>query len=191
MRCAIFIIVILSSGHMASGQPKVDPRDSVDVKNKIEGFYSWYISLIKEGKLNRRFNPGFLELENGMTTLDFRRYKDALRKFKFSEDFIRRKINSYRECVDNLSEIRFDRFTQLPDVDDLGRIHCDFQNRYEWTGGMEPKDKAELTHLKFVDGDTILGTVSFTSHSSPDGHATVIFRRSEKGWTINDLMPGL
>ncbi len=73
------------------GQSKIKPKDSVDIKNQIEGFYSWYLVLIKEKRLKKDFNPRFVRLEDGMTTLDFKNYKDGLKSYKFTDDFIKKK----------------------------------------------------------------------------------------------------
>jgi hypothetical protein len=170
------------------GQSKIKPKDSVNMKNQIEGFYSWYIDISKNGKLNKDFNPGFVRQADGTTTLDFKNYKDGLRKYKFTEDFIQRKINDYKECVDNLNKTTFDKFSQFTDLDDFENINCDFGNRYEWTGGMESKDKAELTSLKLIDGKTIIGLLSFTSYKKPDGTATVTFKKIKSEWRIENLI---
>jgi hypothetical protein len=64
---------------------------------------------------------------------------------------------------------------------------CDFGNRYEWTGGQESKDKAELSSLKFVDKKTIIGYVDFTSYSRPDGQALVTFRKFGREWRVDNI----
>lgn len=171
----------------AHGQLKVKAKDSVDMKTQIEGFYLWYIDLIKIGKLNSDFNPNFVRQDDGMTTLDFKKYTDGLRKYKFTENFIQRKIKDYKECIDNLKKVPFNKFSQYSDLDDFEKIKCDFSNRYEWTGGQEPKDKAELTILKPTDSKTIVGQVSFISKGSQDGTASVSFKKSKKEWRIDNI----
>jgi hypothetical protein len=128
-----------------------------------------------------------------MTTLDFKKYKDGLRRYKFTEDFIERKILDFKECVDNLNKIPFDKFTQFEDLDDFENIKCDFSNRYEWTGGQDPIDNAELTKLKTIGKGTIFGIVDFYFY--PEGQKTkwhtqakVTLKRKSKEWEIESLI---
>ncbi len=172
------------------GQSKIKLKDSVAIKNQIEGFYLWYMDISKDGRLNRDFNPSFVRRDDGVTTLDFENYKGGLRKYKFTEDFIQRKISDYKECEDNLNKISFDKFSQFTDLDDFENIKCDFGNSYEWTGGMESKDKAELVVLKLVDKKTITGLLDFTSYSRPDGKAIVTFKKMKGEWRIDNLTLG-
>jgi hypothetical protein len=166
---------------------KINPHDSVDIKNQIEGFYSWYIDVIKNEKIDKAFSPNFVRRKDGMTTLDFTEYQNGLRKYKFTEDFIQRKTNEYNDCVYNLNKIPFEKFSELEDLGDFEEIDCDFSNRYEWTGGQESKDKAELTSLKFVDRNTIIGQVVFISYGRPDGGATVTLKKIKNEWKVNNI----
>lgn len=170
----------------ALAQAKISSEDSVNMKYQIEGFYSMYISLIKNSNLDA-FNPRFVKRKDGMTTLDFKKYEGALRKYGFSDAFIKRKIVEYKKCKDNLEKISFNDFSKLTDLEDMEGIECDFPNRYEWTGGQEPKDKAKLSQLRVIDEKTIIGDVDFISNQKPDGHATVTFRKIANDWKIDDL----
>ena len=169
------------------GQSKIKPKDSVDIKNQIEGFYSWYIDIIKTRKLEKGFNPSFVGQEDGMTTLDFKNYRDGLRRYKFTENYIERKIKDYKECVDNLKNIPFAKFSQYTGLDEFENIMCDFSNRYEWTGGQEPVDKAELLNLKPSDNNSIVGQVRFTSYGSTYGTAKVTFIKIKKFWGVDNI----
>lgn len=171
------------------GQSKIKPKDSVDIKNQIEGFYSWYVDMIKGKRLNKDFNPSFVRLDNGMTTLNFKNYKDGLKKYKFSDAFVERKVNEYKTCVDNLRTVPYDTFVKL-ELDGHEQLKCDFSNTYEWTGGMEPVDKAELSSLEFIDKKTIIGHVDFTSYSVRDGKAKATFKRIKGEWSIDNLTLG-
>lgn len=184
MKLSLMLLFIIPL--TANGQPKINARDSIEIKKQIEGFYSWYIDMIKTNKLDN-FNPSFVKQDDGRTTLDFKKYKDGLRSYKFTEEFIERKINDYKDCVDHLKDIPFDKFSQYTDLDDFESIKCDFGNRYEWTGGQEAKDKADLSSLKIVDKKTIVGKVDFTSYSQPEGDAVVTFRKVGKHWKIDNL----
>jgi hypothetical protein len=185
LKLVLMMLCVIS--FTARGQSKIKTKDSVDMKTQIEGFYSWYIDLIKSDKLNLDFNPGFARQADGMTTLDFKKYKDGLKKYKFTEDFIQRKINDFKNCVDNLKKVPFDKFSQYTDLDDFEKLECDFSNRYEWTGGQDPKDKAELINLKTVDSKTIIGQVNFTSYNKQDGTAMVTFKKLKKEWRIDKI----
>ncbi len=183
----LFVIMQIAIHGTSSGQAKITSKDSIDIKTQIEGFYSWYIEIIRDHKLNKDFNPSFVKRDDGMTTLDFTKYKDGLRRYKFTEDFIQRKISDYKSCTDKLNEIPFDKFSQFTDLDDFESIDCDFGNRYEWTGGMEPKDRAELVSLKFIDKATINAQLNFVSSDRPDGTAMVTLRKHKKEWLVDNL----
>lgn len=188
--------IILLTNLTAWGQSgrKVDPVDSVDLKNKIETFYSWYAGLIKSRKVDKDFSPNFIRRSDGMTTLDFTKYRDGLKKNNFTDTFIERKINGYRQCVDNLGKIKYETFLKFRNLDQFEEIQCAFNNVHEWTSDMEPHDGAELSSLKAIDEKTITGIVQFYS-TNVNGHrylwdykqATVTFVRQGGSWKINDL----
>jgi hypothetical protein len=123
-----------------------------------------------------------------MTTLDFTRYRDGLRKYGFSELFIQRRIDWYEGCLRYLNKILYDKISQLKDLDEFESINCDLSNRYEWTGGMEPKDTAELSSLKLMDKKTIIGHVNFTSYSKPNGTAIVTLKKIRRQWQVDNLV---
>ena len=142
------------------GQSKIKPKDSVDIKNQIEGFYSWYADMIINHRLNEDFNPSFERRDDGMTTLNFKNYRAGLSKYKFSDDFIERKINEYKPCVNNLKTIPYDTYITF-ELDEHEQIKCDFSNTYEWSGGMDPIDGAELVRLNQLKGDKIDAVIKF------------------------------
>jgi len=148
-----------------AGQSKIKPKDSVDIKNQIEGFYSWYVDMIKNHRLNKDFNPSFEKRDDGMTTLNFKNYRAGLSKYKFSNDFIERKINEYKLCVDNLNTIPFDTYVKF-ELDEHEQINCDFSNTYEWSGGMDPIDGSELVRLNKLRDDKIEAVIKFYYNSN-------------------------
>jgi hypothetical protein len=180
----MMLVVVPLTTH---GQSKIKPKDSVDIKNQIEGFYSWYIDIIKTNKLEKDFNPSFVRQKDGMTTLDFKNYRDGLKRYKFTETYIERKIKDYKACVDNLKTIPFDIFSQYTDLDEFENIMCDFSNRYEWTGGQEPIDKAELLNLKSADNNAIIGQLRFISYGTTYGNAKVTFIKVKKDWRVDNI----
>lgn len=186
MRTTLLLLLSVISAAVHS-QPKVSLADSINLKNQIEGFYVWYVGMIKAHTLNTSFNPAFVKREDGMTTLDFARYRSGLQKHKFSEHHIQRRVDAYKACVDNLSKIPFEKFSQLNDLDDFERIKCDFLNRYEWIDTMEPIDRPELVSLKRRDADTIVGEVIFYWYE-PGSKALVTFKRNGKEWLTDDLI---
>lgn len=183
----IFVLLLFYFSLSVNGQGKINPKDSVCIKDQIEGFYSWYLKMIREDRLNHDFNPKFVKQKNGMTELDFNSYEDGLRKYKFTENFIQRKISEYKKCNENLNKISFEEFSKFEDLDEYERISCDFSNRYEWIGGMEPKESARLSSLTFMDFQTIIGTIDFFSYSRSDGNATVTFKKFGKEWYIENF----
>jgi len=170
----------------ASGQSKIREKDSVEIKTLIEGFYSWYIEIVKNGRLQKDFNPYFVKNKDGMTTLDFSKYEEELKKFKFSEEFIKKKTQDYKSCVDNLASIPFDKFITY-ELEEYEKLKCEFSNFYEWTGGQEPKDKAELTILDFFDEKFAIGQIKFIYNSKFDGEAMAAFIKTGNSWNIYDI----
>lgn len=191
----VFLFLLIGFSLSAQGQSakltKISINDSVKIQTKIVGFYSWYADLIKRQKLNKEFNPAFIKDANGMTTLDFTRYRAGLRKFDFTDDFIKRKINGYKPCFDSLKTISYDAFIKF-ELDELEQIECDFSSTYEWSGGMEPIDGAELVTLNKMDKRTMKSTIRFYNTTADQvkhywGLATVTLINSRTGWLINDL----
>jgi hypothetical protein len=187
MRLTLLFLIIQIVYGSADGQTKIPSQDSVVISSQIIGFYSWYFEVIKNDKMDGEFNPMFVRQNNGMTTLDFTNYRNGLRRHKFTDAFIERKVSTYKTCVQNLNQIPFDEFSKLTDLDDFENINCDFGNRYEFTGGMEPKHAAELINLQLVDKKKIIGHVGFSSFARPDGTAIVTFRKFKKEWLVEEL----
>ena len=74
----VFLILIgfsLSAQGQSTKLTKISINDSVKIQIRIIGFYTWYADLIKRQKLNKEFNPIFIKDANGMTTLDFAKYR--------------------------------------------------------------------------------------------------------------------
>jgi hypothetical protein len=195
MPMSVFLITLIGFSLSAQGQSakltKISINDSVKIQTKITGFYSWYADLGKRQKLDKEFNPVFIKEANGKTTLDFTKYRAGLRKFDFTEDFIKRKINGYKTCLDSLKTISYDVFIKL-EVDELEKITCDFSNTYEWSGGMEPIDGAELVTLNKMDKHTMESMVRFYNLTPGgvkhyQGSATLTIIQYKAGWMINDL----
>jgi hypothetical protein len=164
-------------------QPLISTEESSIIKNQIEGFYSWYIDLIKNKRLNEDFNPSFVKKSDGMTTLDFTNYRNGLKRFNFSDDFIQTKVNDYQDCVFKLSKVPFTKFSGYQDLDDFESVNCSFRNIYEWFGSMEPLDGVELSRVTRLNKKRILATISF----DPSGMALVYFKKIGEVWKIDNL----
>ncbi|MEQ1588494.1 MAG: hypothetical protein ABL895_21590 [Cyclobacteriaceae bacterium] len=191
---SIVVIISICVPFSVSGQFKLKAKDSIAIKSQIEGFYSWYIDLIKGKELNREFNPSFVKSEDGMTTLSFENYRNGLRKHKFSKAFIERKVAEYNPCLDNLRTVPYDRFITY-ELDEHEQLKCDFSNTYEWSGGMDPIEGAEVSELRIVNKHTVVAIVLLGFYNKPSGgklsilgNARTIFKRKGNGWEIEDLI---
>jgi len=192
----VFLIVFLAINFPVIGNPthslQISINDSIKIKNTVEGLYSWYADLVKRNKVNKEFNPEFVKDKNGMTGLDFTRYKAGLIKHDFTEDFIKRKVNEYKPCQDNLSTIPYSNVVKFEDLDQFEEIKCGFRNRFEFAQSKEPHDGAELVMLNQIDKKTIQSKVRFYNKTAGgakqySGSALVMLVKSKTGWMINDL----
>lgn len=189
-RSKIILFSLLMGFALTSrGQLRISPKDSVDITNQIEGFYSWYAGLIKNNELHKKFNPTFTKLRNGMSTLDFRNYIAGFRKYQFTEDFIKRKVAEYKPCVDNLRTIPYDTLITF-ELDDHERIKCDFSNTYEWGAGMEPIAGAEVVGLNMITNGKIEATIKLRSvygkNELMHGINTFTLIKSRGAWRIDN-----
>lgn len=174
MQLKTILLSLILVPFILKGQHKISATDSIQVKKQLEDFYSWYATAIRNHQINEKFNPVFARMKNGMTTLDFKNYKEALKKHNFSAKLINERVANYNECVKNLLSIPYDSIGKF-ELDDEEKIKCDFSNTYEWGIGMEPvaggrvMTMNERNHAIEVvveiisnDGQAILGTRTFT-----------------------------
>jgi len=186
------ILTILTTTTFGQTTSHVSEKDSIEIKNIIEGFYSWYAGQIKNHL--DEFSPRFVKKSDGMTTLDFTKYRQGLKRNGFTVDFIKRKISSYQECVDNLGKINYETFLKFDGLDQLAEIKCDFDNVREWTMDQDRHDGADLVKIKQINKQKAIATVQFYN-LRPDGskfiwdykQATVTFLQQDKVWRIDDL----
>ena len=108
-------------------------KDSIEVVSKFNDFYNWYFNSLIDWK-NSDYKPKFDKDSNGMATLIFDKYVANLTKYHFSDSLIKKEINSYKTCLDNLQKMTFEEFNQLDDIDDLENIDCNFSNYFRWVG---------------------------------------------------------
>lgn len=189
----LIVVVILLSSVLDSYAQKISIRDSIDIRNKTNAFYDWYISQMKSGVVKELF-PVFVPDDNGMTTLDMTVYVDNLRKNHFSENLILKEIETYKNCLKNLESIPYEIFrTTFLDLDQFEEIQCDFQNYYHWGGGQEGFDKIEILQIQRLNKKEIQVQLYYLE-CDPNGECTrwfnpncLKFRNYAGVWKIDSL----
>jgi hypothetical protein len=163
--------------------------DSVRLLKIVNNFYNWYIEVTKTN--NRiEFMPQFIENNRGMTTLDFSRYFENLRKYQFSDSLIKSERLTYQECISHIKKVKYSDFkTSWTDLDVFESTNCDFANSYRWIGGMEPVDCIRIVDLKIQSNQTGLVQLQFCGIDSNDkeyfwGKKTVILEKQNNNWKI-------
>ena len=137
--------------------------DLTKIIQYVNEFYDWYISAIKErGYVD--YMPRFAETENGMTSLDFSKYIENLKRYRFSDSLIIKEKDSYLKCIENLRTIKFSDFgkTIFTDLDEYEDACCDFGNRFRWIGGQEPVDGMRIQDIQFISTDTVLVSIEYS-----------------------------
>jgi hypothetical protein len=163
--------------------------DSVKVEKIVNNFFNWYIGVIKTNN-SVEFMPQFIESDQGMTTLDFSKYLENLRKYQFSDSLIESEKLTYQECISHLEKVKYSDFKTLwTDLDDFESTNCDFTNSYRWTGGMEPIDCVRIVDLKLNSNQTGLVQLKFCGIDSNDkeyfwGKKSVILEKQNGNWKI-------
>lgn len=166
--------------------------DSVKIEKIVNNFFSWYIGVTKTNN-GSEFIPQFVENEKGMTTLEFSKYLENLRKYHFSNSFIEVEKLTYQECISHLEKVRYSDFkTSWTDLDDFESTNCDFANSYRWTGGMEPIDCVKIVDLKFNSNQTGLVQLKFCGFDSNGkeyfwGKKIVILEKQNGNWKITKI----
>ena len=156
----ILLSVLLFANNSKASDIKTDLTKIIQYVNE---FYDWYVSSInKKGYVD--YMPRFAEVENGMTTLDFSKYIENLRKYRFSDSLIIKEKESYLKCIENLKTIKFSDFgkTIFTDLDEYEEACCDFGNRYRWIGGQEPVDGMRIQDIQFISTDTVLVSIEYS-----------------------------
>src|SRR6478609_5478399 len=93
----IYISIVVNSLY-CSAQTPVQKKDSIATTQISSSFFDWYIRSAKASK-QAEYNPIEVQDKNGMTTLDFSRYMENLRKYSFSDSLMKRERLSYDGCV--------------------------------------------------------------------------------------------
>jgi hypothetical protein len=166
--------------------------DSTKVETIVKNFFNWYIGVVKSN--NRvEFLPQFVENDKGMTTLDFSKYFENLKKYQLCDSLIESERLSYQVCISHLENVKYSDFkTSWIDLDDFESTNCDFANTYRWTGGMEPVDCIKIVDVKIISNQTGLVQLKFCGIDSNDkeyfrGKKTVILEKQNGNWKIIEI----
>ena len=163
--------------------------DSAKVERIVNNFFNWYTGVIKTNN-SVEFMPQFVESDQGMTTLDFSKYLENLRKYQFSDSLIESEKLTYQECLSHIEKVKYSDFkTSWTDLDDFESTDCDFANTYRWTGGMEPIDCIRIVDLQIISRLTGLVQLKICGIDSNDkeyfwGKKTVILEKQNDNWKI-------
>jgi len=166
--------------------------DSLVVTKTAQDFFKWYIETVKNKKINE-YQPTFIADNKGMTTLDFSKYFENLRKLSFTESFIETERKQYQECLDNLEKIEFKVFnSEFDDLDEFENIKCDFSNSLKWTGGQEIVDGFEIKKVTFINQDysNVVGVFFFLNSDqtkSYSGKRNILLRKTNEIWKIDRI----
>jgi hypothetical protein len=163
--------------------------DSVNVEKIVNDFFNWYIGVIKTNN-SVEFMPQFVESDQGMTTLDFSKYLENLRKYQFSDSLIESERLKYQECISHIEKVKYSDFKNTwTDLDDFESTNCDFANTYRWTGGLEPIDCIKIVDLKILSNQIGIVQLKFCGIDSNDkeyfwGKKTVTLEKQKDNWKI-------
>jgi hypothetical protein len=136
--------------------------DSTEVSKIANSFFNWYIASAKSNK-TKEYNPVEIESKDGMTTLDFTKYLKNLKALSFSDSLIKKEKDSYNECIEKLSAVRYADFVKLTDLSDFEALNVDFTNYYRWTGGQEMFDYYSVKNIIINDNKKaiVVGSLYF------------------------------
>ena len=158
------LIILLSVLLFANNSNANDIRtDLTKIIQSVNEFYDWYIHAIKQ-RNSTDYMPRFVETENGMTSLDFSKYIENLKIYRFSDSLIIKEKESYLKCIKNLRTIKFSDFgkTIFTDLNDYEESCCDFGNHYRWIGGQEPIYGMRIQDIQFISTDTVLVSIEYS-----------------------------
>ncbi|UYN87563.1 MAG: hypothetical protein KIT51_04750 [Cyclobacteriaceae bacterium] len=193
---SVFILLTLLTCSTVLGQTRVTTTDSLRIKIRCESFFDWYIDLIKKNEI-KDFNPQFVRTADGMTDLDFTNYRNGLKDNFFTDELINDLVKNFKDCQGNLKTIPYERFKDFTDLDQFENIKCDFCNRYEFIGGMEPIDGANVTKIKKLNRKIVEVTMTLfyltDNKKQVHGQTTMTLQRHKKNifWKINNIRTGV
>ena len=165
--------------------------DSIKVVKIVNEFYNWYITTPKDESENVMM-PTFSTTSNNLKCLDYSNYVANLRKYHFSEELIKKEIQSYKTCDENLRKITTEEYAKFEDIDDFENIDCDFTNSFRWIGGQEMIDGIKITNIDFVNNRTIDVIIEYFSKNRNEfsywGNRTrITLIKKSNAWKINNI----
>jgi len=104
-----------------------------------------------------------------MTTLDCSKYFENLKKLNFSDSLLEKEKQSFQDCIDNLSKVKYSEFeTKFDDLDDYESTNCDFFNYYRWIGGMEPIGGIKIKNIQFYNYQKAIVVLEYFNYYTED-----------------------
>ena len=162
--------------------------DLAEISKIVTEFYDWYISSVKS-KSTIEYSPQFVESANGMTTLDFSRYFDNLKRLNFSDSLLDKEKQFFKVCLKNLSQIEYSDFKEsYIDLDHFEAIDCAFNNSRRWGVGQEMMDKIEIVEIAFENETAIVEVEYFDKAGNKffsQKPRLVYMCKINNEWTIN------
>jgi hypothetical protein len=193
LKLVFSIILTFSLFSIVSEAADIVPKDSVKISNTVMDFYSWYLTAIKEKRIDI-FQPTFIADKNGMTTLTDSVYIENLSMHHFSDSLIMKERQSYNDCINTLKTVKFSNFGKnvYIDLDEYENSDCDFANYFRWIGGQEPIDGIKIIKI-FIKNN--IGKVTFQNYNHDPiknenfywGENTVYMIKVAGEWYINDI----
>jgi len=166
--------------------------ESRKIEKIVNDFFNWYIKVSTAHK-GTEFLPQIVESETGMTTIDFSKYFENLRRHQFCESLIEAEWSTYQECIHHLEKVKYSDFkTNWVDLDDFESTNCDFANSHRWTGGMEPANCIRIVEVKVLsnrDGLVRLKRCGRDSSGNEEmwGSTTVTLKKQDGNWKITRI----
>ncbi|WP_321517488.1 hypothetical protein [uncultured Bacteroides sp.] len=142
----IFFLLLLPVKSLAQKSPE----------SVVTDFYNWYFEVIESGQIEE-YQPIFVADSTGMATLNMDKYIKNLRFYNFTDSLINHEINSYQNCIKEVSKTKFDDLNdKFPNLDDYKNIGCDFFNIYRWLMDVEPMNGVEIIETIKVNENKII-----------------------------------
>ena len=191
MKNLLIISFLLCVGLNGFGQEDITKsNDSTIISNIVNDFYDWYLISIKEKK-NVEFQPQFIENDKGMTTLDFTKYIENLKKYHFSDSLINAEVQSYQKCISHLEKTKYSEFESWTDLDDFESTNCDFGNYYRWASGQEPIDGIIIHQITNEGFFTLVKLKCYETGSNGEryywGNKKVKLKNQNNEWFISSI----
>jgi len=122
-----------------------------------------------------------------MTTLDFTKYFQNLRRLSFSDSLITKEKQTYKSCIEKLEKVKYSDYVKLKDLSDFEVLDDDFSNYYRWTGGQEMYDSYIVRKFQYENQKAVvIGDLSNIS-SDYKGEISMTFKKRRNKWLIYNV----